>query len=94
MWYSSGADADGHRIRPSRDTSTNCRGIRPLMDRSTYRHRDVGYGQSSQQQHALGVQHRFITPGQRRHIKVKNLDIKDFTKGWHVKYIFEHLHQF
>ena len=54
MWYSPRADADGHWIRPSRDTSTDRRVIQPSEDASTYRHGDVGYGHSSQ---------RFITPG-------------------------------
>ena len=63
MWYSLRADADGRRIRPSRDTSTDGRWIQLLMDTSIYWHRDVGYGHSSQQHNALSVQHLFITPG-------------------------------
>ena len=78
MWYSLRADADGRRIQPSRDTSTDRRGIRPSMDTSTYRHRDVGYGHSSQQYNAPGVQHHFITPGQRRHI---TLNLPNSLKG-------------
>ena len=72
MWYSSRADVDGRRIRPSMDTSTDRCGIRPSMDTPTYQHRDVGYGHSSQQHNALGVQHRFITPGQRRQLSYIN----------------------
>ena len=56
------------RIWPSRDTSTDCRGIRPSMDTSTYRHQDVGYGHSSQKHNAPGVQHCFMTPEQGRHV--------------------------
>ena len=70
MGYSFRADSDGRRIRPSRDALTDRRGIRPSMDTSTYRHRDVGYGHSSQQYNAPGVQHHFITPRQRQPINI------------------------
>ena len=55
LWYSS---RDG----------TDHREVRQLKDMSTYRHRDVGYGHSSQHNPAQGVQHCFITPGQHRHV--------------------------
>ena len=68
MWYSLRADADCLGIRPLRDTSANRRGIQPSLDTSTYRHRDVGYGHSSQHINAQGVQYRFTTPGQGLHV--------------------------
>ena len=52
--------------------STDHRGIRPSMDTSTYRHRDVGYGHSPKYDNAHRVQHRFITPGQHRHINISH----------------------
>ena len=57
-------------IKPSKDTSTDHRGIRPSLNTSTYRHRDVGYGHSSNYDNVHGVQHCFITPGQHRHIRI------------------------
>ena len=62
MWYSIRADADR-------------RGIRPSMDTSTYQHLDVGYGHSPQYSKAQGVQHCFITTGQRRHVNCNKIAI-------------------
>ena len=72
MWYSSRDDVDRGWVPPSR----NDRGwVPPSRNTSTYRHRAVGYGQSPYSNNVHGVQHCFITPGQRRHVKSKT----DFT---------------
>ena len=55
MWFSLRDDADP-------------RGIQPLRDMSTYRHRDVRYGHYPQHSAAKGVPYHFITPGQRRNV--------------------------
>ena len=44
--------------------------VRPSMDTSTYLHRDVGYGQPSQQHRAQDVQKLFITPKHHPHVNV------------------------
>ena len=82
MWYSSRDDVNRCWIQPSKDMSADRRGIRPSMDTSTYRHRDVGYGHSPKYDNAHRVQHRFITPGQHRHINIshrKSIHQPNFT---------------
>ena len=73
MWYSSRADDDGRRIRPSTNTAT-------------YQHRDVGNDQPSQRNRAQVVQQHFITPGQHWHVKrtgytfsLKNIELPLFS---------------
>ena len=87
MWLSSKVDVDGLRIQPSRDLSSDHHGIRPPMDTSTYQHRDVGYGHSSQQHNAQGVQHHFITPGQRRHV-TPLIFVALSAIIWYLQYLF------
>ena len=72
MWYSSRGDVDRCWTQPSSDTSVSRRGIRPAGDTSTYRHKGVGYGHSSNYDNVHRVQHHSITPGQRRHINTKD----------------------
>ena len=57
IWYSSRDGADRSEVRLSKDTST-------------YRHRDVRYGHSSQPHKAQVVQHHCITPGQHQHVTI------------------------
>ena len=73
MWYSSRDDVNRSWVQPSKDTPTDRRGIRPSMDTLTYRHRNVGYGHSPKFDHVLGVQHRFITPRQCRHVNLTRI---------------------
>ena len=68
MWYSSRDDVDRCWRQPSSDTSVSRRGIRPAGDTSTYRHRGVGYGHSSNYDNVHRVQHHSITPGQCGHV--------------------------
>ena len=74
------------RLRPLLDAagqgySDDRSGIRPSVDTSTYRHRDVRYGNSSNSNNVHRVQHCFITPGQRRHVNPSS----NPGKGWWTK---------
>ena len=57
MWYSTRAETNGRRVRPSTYLSK-------------YLHGNVGYEQPSQHNRAQDVQKLFITPGHHRHVNI------------------------
>ena len=67
----------------AKDTSNDRRGIRPSLDTSRYRHRDVGYGHSSNYDNVHRVQHSFITPGQRQHVNLNRYFLKISSRYCH-----------